>query len=112
MKKKIITGSILTVFLMMTISFVSVVGTETSVTEKKESPLYSIRTKSVLGERLGGLKSKLFGERMFFLPFLNNDMGLSIQDGEILFTNVIQCITAITGCIWFPGCFFLCKAIP
>ena len=70
MKKKLIIGSILAVLMLTTLSFVSVVGSVT--TEKKESPLYKIRTKRViyrtLGEIYGKIITKFQGREFFSLP--------------------------------------------
>jgi hypothetical protein len=74
MKRKIIAGSILAVFLMMTISIVSVVGSETSTAETKESPLYRIRTNRAISERIGNIIENIYvnfigGNRLFVVPF-------------------------------------------
>jgi hypothetical protein len=49
MKKKLV-FFILAVFLLLMISFVSAINTSTA--NKKESPLYGIRTRLALGEKL------------------------------------------------------------
>ena len=72
MKKKIIIGSILAVFMLMTISFVSTAEVSTNI-EQRESPLYSIRTRRAIGEKVSNIieniKAKFLGERIFFMPF-------------------------------------------
>jgi hypothetical protein len=73
MKKKIIMTSILAVLMLVAISFSSAVGRDTDV-EKKESPLYRVRIKSAVGEKISGLllnlRAKFFGQRLALqLPF-------------------------------------------
>jgi hypothetical protein len=53
--------------------------------EKKESPLWRIRTRSAISEKISIIKEKIktnfFGERAFFLPFqmLGNRGDLSLR---------------------------------
>jgi len=72
MNKKILLVSILAVFMLLTISFASAVTTNTTKTERKESPLYSIRTRQAIREKISNIieniKAKFLGERIFFLP--------------------------------------------
>ncbi len=72
MKKKLLIGGILVVFMLSMISFSTVVGSN-NAEERNESPLFRIRTRKAIGERLGDLKETLktrfIGERVFFLPF-------------------------------------------
>jgi hypothetical protein len=81
MKIKLIAVSILAVFLLITISIVSAVSSETT-DEDKESPLYKIRTKLAIGERVQNLITELSGERVFFLPFQQpfRDEGFSARE--------------------------------
>ena len=71
MKKKILFGSILVVFMLLTITYVSTINAGI-ISKSKESPLYRIRTKGAIGERLGRIidfiKTRFLGERIFFLP--------------------------------------------
>lgn len=67
-KNRIIFGAAIAVLMLVAISYATAVNTNTQTTQK-ESPLYSIRTRLAIGERLQNLKTKLFGERMFCLPF-------------------------------------------
>jgi hypothetical protein len=72
MKRKVIIGSILAI-LMLTLSIVTVVGSETSTAENKESPLYRIRTNRAISERVEsivkGIYTNFLGEnRVFFIP--------------------------------------------
>ncbi len=72
MNKKILIVCILAVFTLVAISFASAINTTTPV-KKKESPLYGIRTRRAIGERLGEIidyiKTRFLGDRIFFLPF-------------------------------------------
>ena len=74
MKKKLIIGSILAVFLLITISIVTAVGSETT-TETKESPLFRIRARQAISERVGdiiwNIYANFLGEsRLVFVPSL------------------------------------------
>ncbi len=73
MKKKILIFSIITVLMLVTISFASAVNTEKST--KKSSPLYSIRTKRAISqEKINNIKenikTRFIRERIFFMPLL------------------------------------------
>lgn len=72
MSKKLLLISILAVFMLLAISLASAVNTSTPV-KKKESPLFGIRTRQAIKERIGdiieNIKTKYIGERVFFLPF-------------------------------------------
>jgi hypothetical protein len=72
MNKKLLLVSILAVFTLVAISFATVVSSNTTTTvKKKESPLFGIRTRLAIGERLHDLKetikAQFVGERVFFL---------------------------------------------
>ena len=74
MNKKILVVSILAVFTLVAISFASAISSNTvKSVDKKETPLYGIRTRRAIGERLGEIidyiKTKFLGDRIFFLPF-------------------------------------------
>ena len=77
-------GIIIAVLLLVTISIASAVNTTIS-DKKKESPLYGIRTRMVISERLGELldniKTKYIGERVFLLPFqwIRKQGGISVR---------------------------------
>jgi len=81
MNKKLLIISILAVFMLMAISFASAVNTSTTV-KRKESPLFGIRTRRAVTEKVGevidNIKAKYIGERVFFLPFqwfkINSDV--------------------------------------
>ena len=74
MNKKIMVFSILAVFILVAISFTSVVGFNNEKTnDKKESPLYKIRTGKFIGKRLWDIidfiKTRFLGGRIFWIPF-------------------------------------------
>ena len=83
MNKKLLLISFLTVFLLLTITFASAVNTSTPV-KNKESPLFGIRTRRAVKEKIGevveNIKTRFIGERVFFLPFIwlrnNNNLPL------------------------------------
>ena len=84
MNKKLLIVSILCVFTLVAISYASAINT-TTVIEKKESPLFGIRTRRAVREKIGeiieNIKTKYIGERVFFLPFqwsINSD-GIPIR---------------------------------
>ena len=61
------------VFTLVAISFSTAVSSNTTTDEKRESPLFRVRARRAINERLDELKeiikSKFIGERLFFLPF-------------------------------------------
>jgi hypothetical protein len=69
MNKKLLFISILAVLLLITITYASAITTNTTSIKKRESPLYLIRNRLAIGERIQILKAKFVGERLFFLPF-------------------------------------------
>ena len=74
MKKNLIIISFIICIILLTISITSAIEVNKNQSiENKESPLYKIRTRQVLGNRLKELieciKARFLGERMFFLPF-------------------------------------------
>ncbi|HEY0089047.1 MAG TPA: hypothetical protein VGB37_09390 [Candidatus Lokiarchaeia archaeon] len=77
--------------MLVTISFASAINSNTTNVEKKESPLYRIRTRLAIGEKIGqifkNIKTKFLGDRMFFLPFLvfndGNDHSIRQYFGKI-----------------------------
>ena len=72
MNKKIWIGSLLAVLMLVSISFVSSAEVSANV-EKKESPLYKVRSRRAVGEKIGAIldniKTKFLAGRMLFLPF-------------------------------------------
>ena len=67
MKKKILAASILAVVIIIAVSFTSAVNTN----ETKESPLYRIRARRAISEKISNIiekiKARFLGERMFFI---------------------------------------------
>ncbi len=105
MNKKILVVSILAVFTLVAISFATAVSSNTAKSvEKKESPLYRIRTRRAIGERLGKIidyiKTRFLGDRLFFLPF--QWLKYYIQ-GENLYTGSKE-----PTCLCPPMCFMSC----
>ena len=72
MKKRISAIGVITAFMLLAISFASAVNTNETNYEDKESPLYRIRTRQAITERMGNMleniKIKFLGERVFFIP--------------------------------------------
>jgi len=72
MKKKIATISILAIFMIATISFASATNTSDTDVGRKESPLYGLRTKRAVSEKITdiieNIRTRFLGNRMFFLP--------------------------------------------
>jgi len=102
MKKKIVTISILAVFILVAISYATAVNATN--TEKKESPLYGLRAKRAIREKLGDLieniKTKFLGSRIFFLPFqwsiiniLNRDATCSATYCDTEYCTYCDCST-------------------
>jgi len=73
MKKKVVITSILAVFMLVAISYATAVSTKTSETDAKESPLYGLRTRRAISDKIvnivENIKARFLGNRMFFLPF-------------------------------------------
>ncbi len=66
MNKKILIFGALAALMLVTISFATAI--QTTNTQKRESPLFNIRAKLAIGEKLQNLKVKFIGERLFFIP--------------------------------------------
>ena len=70
MNKKIMIGCISLVLMILAISFATAVNSSnTTVNEKKETPLFGIRTRLATGEQIQNLKTRFIRGRLFFLPF-------------------------------------------
>ena len=54
---------------MLTISFASIVTSNSSKPVRKESPLFGIGTRQAIREKIGDLMRKFVGERVFFYRF-------------------------------------------
>ena len=70
--KKILFGAFLAVFMLVAISYASAVTSDTSNAERKESPLFGIRTNQAIREKISdivmNIRTKFLGERIFFIP--------------------------------------------
>jgi hypothetical protein len=70
MKRKITIVSIITILMLVTISYETALNTKD--VEKKESPLYKIRTKNAIKEKIGeiikNIKTRFLNRRIFFIP--------------------------------------------
>jgi len=103
MNKKLFVVSTLAVFILVAISFASAVSSNTALGEKKESPLFGIRTRKAIGDRLQNLreniKARFIGERVFFLPFqlLNNEDTPSARNMLGRKTIIFSCPNPCTG---------------
>jgi len=116
MNKKILVVSILAVFMLVVISFSTAVSSTSD--EQRESPLFRIRTRKAIGERLDNLKetmkAKFVGERVFFLPFQwlrNKDEG-SVRDllaKKYITSESPPCLTSTPNCpthFYIQTCYF------
>jgi len=112
MNKKILVVSILAIFMLVTISFASAITTNTTSTKKKESPLYRIRTRLAIGERIlqifKNIISRFIGERIFFLPNLllknkENSAFSTIFEKYTCFPSN-YCTTYLTDTVGCPTC--------
>ena len=88
MNKKILIISIAAVFMLLIISFASTASSNTGKTvEKKESPLFGIRTRRAINEKFGevleNIKTKYIGERVFYSPIF---MILKNKQQTLLYT--------------------------
>ncbi len=83
MNKKILIFGALTALMLVTITYASAVTTTTQTT-RKESPLYKIRTRLAIGEKIQNLKETIktlfVGKRIFYLPFQLSRTEPSISD--------------------------------
>jgi len=81
MKKKITIISFLAVVFLISVSMVSAINTAEINNEKEESPLYNYRTNKAIQEKIQNIKTKFFGDRLFFLPFQwLRDNNLNLRD--------------------------------
>ena len=76
MKKKIFIVSFVVILMLVAISFASAINTNNPDIARKESPLFSIRTRRAINEKITdiieNIRTNLFGERIFpRLPILN-----------------------------------------
>ena len=112
MNKKILVVSILAVFTLVAISFATVVSSNTTTTvKKKESPLYGIRTKLAIGQKLQDLTTRFVRQRVFFLPLI---LIRNIRSTLFPFYSCTDCsgftcdytscgqCTSASGCTYYP----------
>ena len=96
MNKKIVIVCVLAVFMLVAISYATAVETENN-TKEKESPLFSIRTRTAIGEQMKNIKERIRARftqnRLFFLLPL-----ASVQSPAI--RNLLDSKTS--G--WYTGC--------
>lgn len=88
--------------MLVTITMATAVNTK-KTEEKKESPLYGIRTNRAISEKIQNLKTKFFGNRLFFLPFQwnrNNNLNLRNRLNEKDTENDRTCV------IWNGNCLY------
>jgi len=111
MKEKILTASILAVFMLVAISFASAVSTNTTNAENKESPLWAIRARQAIKDKVIDIikivKTKYVGERAFYIPFqsliIKNIFHLYTTGGEP------ECSTQDVLCTSDMRCTSYCK---
>jgi len=80
MKKKIIILAMLATTMILTVTMASAINTADTKNEKEESPLYGIRTNRAISEKIQNLKTKFFGNRLFFLPFQLIKNNINLRD--------------------------------
>lgn len=68
MKKKLLIVSILAVIMLLAIAFASTVTSNISKTNRRESPLFGIRTRQAIRDKIEDLIKRFVGESVFFLP--------------------------------------------
>jgi hypothetical protein len=99
MKRKIIIWNFLIV-LMLTLSIASVVGSEPSVTEIQDSPLYSIRTDNAINNNGEELSTSYIGENEeLVVPMeLNKEVYEAEKNDDVKFTFDTCCPFSHNGC--------------
>ena len=115
MKKKIVLASIFCFVMLLAISFASAVNTSTTTNlKKKESPLFKIRTKLAIGEKiskiLGNIKANFIGERIFWMPLIDFKLSDLVSPPSIG-SSQKGCLTCFFTCGIYPtDCGKTCKA--
>jgi len=109
MNKKILLVSILIVFMFLAISMASAINTHTAKCVRKESPLFGIRTRQAIREKIGNFLSRFVGERVFFLPLLRCGLRLSIRQrfqskSDTCATCITQIVTGYCGTCDYNTC--------
>jgi hypothetical protein len=88
MNKKILFISVLSVFMLLAIAFASTVTSDTQKPPKKESPLFGIRVRQAIKEKISDFITRFVGERVFFLPFtMLKSILQEIQEYTHFFSN-------------------------
>lgn len=108
MNKKIVIVSLLSVFMLVAIAFASTVTSNTPIPPKKESPLFRIRVRQAIREKIGDLMRRFVGERVFFLPFqwlrdiIKNKENLYVSNkcGTYQYTNCYESTCKETLCVF------------
>jgi hypothetical protein len=114
MNKKIVIGSIIAVSMLMIISFTSAVSTNKNTNvERKESPLFGIRTKQAINEKINliieNIKARFIGERIFCVPIKLFRNIVNPEDEYYSCTDCYQVSCDRTSC---RGCTFGDKKSP
>ena len=96
MNKKILIGSILVIFLMMTISLTTVSSIDNkSKTNKRDSPLFKIRTRKYKIENVEDIKSNYLSGRIFLIfHFRNTNLDFTLRErlnNKEIFTTQVSC---------------------
>jgi len=113
MKKKIVIMCILTSIFLVSISMASAINTTNKNTQEEESPLYNYRTNKAIQEKIQNIKTKFFGDRLFFLPFQwlrNNNQNLrdNLQEKTQEYGQTCEaqytCSNQHTYCSWPTEC--------
>ena len=105
MKKKILIVGVFAVFILVAISYASAVATNTTNIEKKESPLYGLRARRAISEKLDvvieNIKTRFLGERLFCVPiqFLKNRINYLYEDECYSCTDCGSFTCRETACI-------------
>jgi hypothetical protein len=100
MNRKITCIGVLAVFMLVTISFASAVETNQTNIDKKESPLYGIRTRRAISEKIvniiENIKTKFFGERLFYPVF--KGLIFDPENERIVTFSPVPCTILFTYC--------------
>ena len=108
MNRKGTISSLAIIFIIISLSFISVVNADTkdSTPNDKVSPLYKVRTENAIKEKIGELKTNYLGNRIFILPNLNLLNFYKNEDGQLVSMG-ITC--QFSACIRIT-CNLFCKS--
>ena len=94
--------------ILLTVSIATAITPTDSKKQKGESPLYKIRKDNAISRSIQKIKTKFFGERIFFIPLIINNYKLNLKNNlynkeftEDSFTCVA---TGYCTCIVTSGC--------